>query len=500
MKPKNIIITILITCIAGVILFLCNTAEKVLGDAPSNFQVYLNGEKIGVISNKEELYTLIDQNQSEIKVKYGVDNVYPPTDLKILKTNSYVAKVDNVSDIYERIEEADDFAIRGYVIHIKDDSKEFNVYVLDKEVFYNAAKRFVNAFLNEDEYNKYINNTQETIVDTGRIIDNMSFLENISITEEYISVNETIYTDEIDLTQYLLFGSEPDTKVYTIKLGDTIESISEENKLNVEEFLIANTNYKSEDSLLRVGDKVNVTLIDPQLTFVYELSEVKDEIAYYEKTRVADNTKYTTYSEITTPGQNGINRVKEKYTVTNGERSQGVEIVETTVIREVVNQVTTYGTRYMGGIGTGGYNPVVTTGDWAWPTNQGYVITSYRGWRWGRMHQGIDISGAGNFGSPIYAAADGVVVLAFNGCPSFGSGYGDTCGGGMGNNITLEHSDGYSTRYAHLHQTLTVKLGQKVKKGDVIGYMGNSGSSTGYHLHFEAKLNNVNFDPLDLYR
>ena len=59
-----------------------------------------------------------------------------------------------------------------------------------------------------------------------------------------------------------------------MKLGDTIESVSEDNKLNVEEFLVANVNYKSANTLLRVGDKVNVTLIDPQLTFVYDLYEI----------------------------------------------------------------------------------------------------------------------------------------------------------------------------------------------------------------------------------
>lgn len=500
MNTKNKVITILITLIIGVVLLLSNMSKRLYEDVHTYYQVYLNGNQIGIIDNKDKLYELIDNSQSSIKEKYQVTNVYPPTDLKIVETNTYLSHVDNVEDVYEKIQEEDDFAVKGYVITIKGEDREYKVYVLDKNVFYNAAKRFVKAFLDEDEYDKYINNTQAEIVDTGRIIENMQFIEDISIKEDYISVNENIYTDELLLTHYLLFGSEPESKSYTIKLGDTIESISEANQLNVEEFLIANTKYKDESAVLRVGDKVDVTLIDPQLTFVYNLYEIKDEIVYYEKTTKLDNTKNVGYSEVTTPGINGIERRKETYSVTNGERSQEAEVKTIAVLQEVQNQVTTKGTKYVSSGISGIYNPVNTSGDFGWPTNQGYVITSYRGWRWGRMHQGIDISGAGNFGSPIYAVADGVVTYAFNGCPSRGSGYGDPCGGGMGNSINIDHGNGYVTRYGHLHQTVLVKVGQTVKKGQKIGYMGNSGSSTGVHLHYEVKYNGVNIDPLRLYR
>ena len=327
----------------------------------------------------------------------------------------------------------------------------------------------------------------------------MKFNEDITIKEDYISVNDTIFTDELELVHFLLFGSTPDTKTYTVKLGDTIDSISEENQLNVEEFLIANTKYKTSDSILRVGDKVDVTLIDPQLTFVYDLNEIKDEVVYYSKKNNPDNTKYVGYQEVTTPGINGIERRKETYSVTNGERSQEAQATTIAVIQEVQDQVTTVGTKRRDYI-QGGGTPVITTGDWGWPTNSGYVITSYRGWRWGRMHQGIDISGAGNFGSKIYAAASGTVTYVYTGCPSRGSGYGDPCGNGMGNQVTIDHGNGYLTRYGHLHASVQVKLGQKINKGQVIGYMGNSGSSTGIHLHYEVKYNNNNINPLSLYQ
>lgn len=497
---KSTIITTIITTIVGIILFLVSISNQVFDNANVFYQVYLNGNKIGVIDNTTDLYNLINSNQSAIKSEYNVENVYPPTDLKIIATNTYNSKTDSISQVYDKIEEEDDFTIKGYAITIKDDEKNFTVNVLDKNVFYDAAKRFVRAFLAEDEYERYINNTQKEIVETGRVIQGMRFLENITIKEAFISVNERIYTDELELSQFLLFGETPQSKSYTVKLGDTISSVSEDNELNVEEFLIANTKYKTSDALLRVGDKVNVTLIDPQLTFVYDLYEIKDETVYYQKEDpIYDKTKPTSYREII-PGQNGIDRYEEVYSVTNGERSQEAQVTKLKTIKEVKNQITTIGTKYSGGPISNAHDPVITGGYWSWPTNRGYVITSYRGWRWGRMHQGIDISGAGNFGSPIYAASSGTVTYAFNGCPSRGKGYGDSCGGAMGNSVNIDHGNGYVTRYGHLHQTLLVKVGDKVTKGQRIGYMGNSGSSTGAHLHFEVLYNGTNLDPMRLYR
>ncbi len=499
MNKKSKIITILITIMIGVVLLLSSIDSKTYDSASTYYRIYLNGNNIGVIDNKEQLYDLIDSSQSAIKSEYNVKNVYPPNNLKTVAVNTYRSDLNDVNDVYNKIEEQDDFTIKGYIVTIKGKDSKYTINVLNKDIFYNAAKRFVKAFLAEDEYEKYINNTQTEIVETGRIIEGMRFSENITLKEAYISVNDLIYTDEIELTRFLLFGDNPETKSYTVKLGDTIESVSEANKLNVEEFLIANNNYKSKDSILRIGDKVNVTLIDPQLTFIYDLYEIKDEVVYFEKKLEYDKNKPTTYKEITQAGEKGLDRYEEIYSVTNGERSQEAKVTKLATIIEPKNQITTIGTKRNDSIHHT-INPVVLEGYWAWPTNKGYVITSYRGWRWGKMHQGIDISGAGNFGSPIYAAADGVVTHVLNSCPSHGSGYGDRCGGAYGNAISINHQNGYTTKYAHLHQTVKVRNGQKVKKGDLIGYMGNSGSSTGAHLHYEVMKSGSNVDPMGLYQ
>ena len=119
------------------------------------------------------------------------------------------------------------------------------------------------------------------------------------------------------------------------------------------------------------------------------------------------------------------------------------------------------------GLGDGGSHEFSATG-WIWPT-QGVFSSGY-GWRWGRMHKGIDI--ANNVGTPILAARAGEVISA---------GWND---GGYGYLVEIRHSDGTLTRYAH-NSRILVRTGDQVNQGSVISLMGSTGRSTGPHLHFE---------------
>lgn len=118
----------------------------------------------------------------------------------------------------------------------------------------------------------------------------------------------------------------------------------------------------------------------------------------------------------------------------------------------------------------------------AWPISG--VVTSPFGTRWGRMHQGIDI-GAGS-GTPIHAAGSGTVFF---------------CGvmDGYGNVALIDHGNGMVTLYAHQSQ-LACSVGQRVGTGQVIGYVGSTGHSTGPHLHFETRVRGVAVDPMQYLR
>lgn len=123
-----------------------------------------------------------------------------------------------------------------------------------------------------------------------------------------------------------------------------------------------------------------------------------------------------------------------------------------------------------GGVPSVGVAPDFTPNPGAFITPMKGVFTSPYGWRWGRMHRGVDI--AAPIGTPIIASADGVVI---------GAGWNS---GGYGNLVELRHNNGWETIYAHTSKML-VKNGQRVKQGQVIALCGSTGDSTGPHLHFE---------------
>lgn len=501
LKKNDITKTILITSIIGVFLLIIGLATRDFDYANKVYQVYLNGNKLGLIKSKEELYALINEEQKEIKDTYQVDNVYPPNGFVIQEYNTYDDNITTAKDIYETIKNKDDFTVEGYTIKIKfkeEEKSDLILYVLDEKVFKEALTNVVTAFVDAEDFNNYINNTQDPIDEVGEIIENLYFEETITIKPSYISVNEKIFTNSTELTQYLLFGAGTSKKqYYTVKQGDTISSIAEASKLNPQEFLIANPKYKNENSILAIGDKVDVTLIEPVLTLVETIHSISDEEQDYEREENFDATKPLTFNEVTQPGITGISRITRNSQIVNGEPNQGVDKITAVTIREVQNEVVT-----KGGSRPSGYH-VDTGGAWGWPTNRPYVITSGFEYRWGSFHNAIDISGTG-MGSPIYAVKDGTVLVTEKGCANIGS-YRNQCGGTYGNHVIIDHHTGYYTMYAHLLQNVEVNDGDTVRRGQIIGYMGSSGSSTGAHLHFgvskgEPNNNGIWLNPWSLYR
>jgi murein DD-endopeptidase MepM/ murein hydrolase activator NlpD len=487
LKKNEIIKTAILTFIIVIIVIVVGITNRNQENATKYYQVYLNGNKLGLIADKNELYNLINEEQKDIKETYNVSNVYPPNGFNIEEYTTYSEDIEDVKTIYEKIKEEDDFTIEAYTVKIKFNSEEkedITLYVLNEDIFKEALTDVVTAFVDSDAFLDYINNEQEAIDDVGSIIEKMYFEETITIKKSLVSIHENIYTDANTLTQYLLFGSSQNQTTYIVQSGDTISSISENNKLNTQEFLIANPKYRDESSILAIGEKVNITLINPVLTLVEDLYVVEDSEQVYEKETVYDSSKDKSFSEVTTPGITGIVRTTRNKQVVNGEENQGSDPISTVTIREVQNEVTTKGGTKPT---TTTYNKVtgiyVDTGtDWGWPTNRPYQITSDFAYRWGSFHNGIDISGTGE-GSQIYAARDGVVYATNNTCANKGY-YGSRCGNSYGNYVVIKHDNGLYTMYAHMLKNINVSVGDTVTKGTIVGYMGSSGSSTGTHVHF----------------
>ncbi len=503
MKIKDKIIVFLLGII---ILTLCITTT-IFHDSnqiPKNvYQVYLDNQIIGLVENKEELLAMINEEQQDIKDTYKINTVYPPNGFKIEEYITYDEKISSPTEIYSKIQNASDFTIEGYIVTITkpkaegEKEEKIQIQVLDEQVFKDALETLVTTFVNEKDYKNYINNTQEEIKDVGSTIKHMYFEESVTIKKTYISVKEKIYTDKAELSQYLLYGDTTEKSGYIVQKGDTLATIANASKLNVQELLIANPSLRGENTILNIGERINNSIINPIMTLVEEVRVTEDvDIAYEKKVEVDNNLNYGE-SKIKQAGVTGKARTTQEMRVVNGERTQETTMINYVTLREKVDEITSVGPKSQV---TGNY---VDTGlDWGWPTNQPYIITTNYEYRWGEHHDGLDISGTG-FGSPIYAAREGTVVHTNSGCPKNGY-YGSSCGMGYGNYIVINHGSNFNVIYAHL-ASVNVSVGDKIKRGQVIGAMGNSGSSTGAHLHFgtykgDPLSRGSPFNPWSLYR
>ena len=245
---------------------------------------------------------------------------------------------------------------------------------------------------------------------------------------------------------------------YTVQVNDNVFAIAQGFGLKPETIVWANPELESRPDMLRVGQKLLVPPVDG-IFYTVQSGDTVEKIA---------KTYETTAEKIVGFEMNGL---AEPYTLTPGQ-----QIMLPDGRKKPPSFETIYPMTYVGkppkGAPTG-------SGRFAWPT-QG-VLTQ----RFWSGHAGIDI--ANRTGTPVVAADAGYVVLAGR----------DTWG--YGNQVLIDHGNGYLTRYAHL-DTILVKAGDKVSKNQKIGTMGNTGRSTGPHLHFEIIQNSVHRNPLGFLR
>lgn len=468
---KKVVGTIFLVIIIGLTIYL-SLFNKKSEDPRVYYNVYLKSELIGTVESKDELEKYINTKGKEIKEKYGVDQIYSPKDLEVVKSISFKKKIDTVEEIYNKINEKDAFTINGYKVKISgrtEEDEDLIIYVTEKEVLSSALEQVISAFVGKDRYNAYKAKEQDPIVTTGELIEDVYIDNKITTKEEKIPVNEKIYSDELELSRNLLFGEDQQYKKYKVKSGDTIQSILDKNEISIEEFLITNPEIKSEQSLLYEGQMVTINTINTKLDVVQTAHVVEDVETRYSVEEKIDATLLEGTTKKIQEGQNGINRVTQNVKTVNGVITY-VSPLSSEELKPATSEVWVVGSKVIPNVGS------LTI--WAWPTDNGYRITSEYAWRINpvnhmrEFHPGIDIAGLG-YGKPIYAANNGTVYIA-KGNSSYG------------NFVVINHNNGYYTLYAHMQRIHpNIKVGKTVSRGEIIGYIGSTGMSTGPHVHFE---------------
>lgn len=260
-----------------------------------------------------------------------------------------------------------------------------------------------------------------------------------------------------------IFDEDEFLKSISQQYIDTL-NINEENIISIR---VINDFELDKNILNSSRDRVVVCNSDEYLVEI--VTESDKEVSIKPKSVIINTNEMYIGSHKIEEGQVGVKSVTMRNTYINGKENKDL-IVREKVIRPVRDTIIYVGCK----------NPIEDNIAFLNHPTGGGIVTSQFGERWGDFHTGMDIGKS--VGESVEAATDGVVKEA---------GYNQF---GYGNLIVLEHGLGIETYYAHL-DTINIKLGDKVSKGDIIGTVGNTGISTGPHLHFELRVNGNAINP-----
>ena len=507
-----------------VILFcgiLLPSYSKIESTGVNSYEVYLNDKYVGILKSEEDAHNCLIEARREIAASAdelvlvdaeieckGLEQIRGSIDtdkevtaemVKILKSGvretlsraytlkigQYTVNMSSTDDVRTLLQAALDKYQdkRLFIAQIDfDDNREISVLTAKSvsaaeikeeavaEAKFNLQKFGsvgIYAFL-DDVFNHVESTREKSFDDFEQGITGMNFADPIEIVECYMPENSITELQKAvdDVTQ-----DAATPTVYEIKSGDTLSQISEKVNIPMDTLIAMNDSLEDENSLIQPGQELMITIPQPKL------SVDRTEVKYFEEDYEAEieyipnDDWYTTEKKTLQEPSAGHHNVMAEVTYHN-DKEVGSDYLKEEVTYEAVAKIVERGTKIppsyikpiVGGRLTSGF------GRRNRPTKG---ASSY--------HKGIDWATA--TGTAVMASSGGVVIKA-----GWGSGY--------GNVVYIQHPDGKVTRYGHLSKIL-VSAGQAVSQGQKIALSGNTGVSTGPHIHFEILVNGVQVNPFD---
>lgn len=416
----------------------------------TDYEYSYHGRPLGVVEEQRDVIEILELASEELSKEYGSSIVIDPeTDISFRPVVSSDREIDDQDTVLRRLTYMGE--INAQVAAIMVDGKPM-VIVENEEIAKAVLETIKDTYITDEDSVEY---------------EYIGFAEDVKI-EPYNTTLKNV-SGKTAAVQKLLSGGQAAVQ-YEIKDGDTLYDICVKNGLSMSDLETMNPGISK--GVLLPGDKINLQKVIPLLTIeTIEVSTYAEIIPH--KTEYENSSYYYKGEKaLKISGIDGKDSVTARITKRNGEVVEKEELKRERIVEprtEVIYK------------GTKNPPPTTGTGTFIWPTYG--VITSEYGYRWGRTHHGMDI--AGPTGTPIKAADGGVVTM---------SGWYH----GYGLSIIIDHGGGYTTLYAHNNANY-VSVGQRVYQGQNIAAMGNTGNSTGPHLHFEIRKYGSSVNPRYLF-
>ncbi|MDP4086073.1 MAG: M23 family metallopeptidase [Bacillota bacterium] len=348
-------------------------------------------------------------------------------------------------------------------------------YVRNREAAEQVVRKLELNFVTENELNKFDAMKSSLMDSFSPLKENESRLLDIHLSKNIVLQEANVSPDKImpieNAVALLLKGANQEIK-YRVQEGDVLGRIANNNGLKLAELLKLNPQL-TEKSLLMPGQEITITEPEPYVEVIVEKEVSQKETIPYSEEVINDPNLVKGESRVSQQGLAGVESVSYYETIENGKTVMK-ELTKKVILGQPIKQIVIKGSKVA---------PSRGEGIFIWPADGGY-ISSQMGYRWGRLHKGIDIARPSDY--TIKAADNGIVISA-------------GWDGSYGNKIVIDHQNGFQTVYAHL-SSIRVGVGETVQEGSPIGIMGETGDATGIHLHFEVYKNGILKNPLQYLR
>ncbi|KAB1438597.1 M23 family metallopeptidase [Candidatus Galacturonibacter soehngenii] len=505
---KRIKITYFVgACLSCLVMLIVNPVISNRGDRDGTFyRIVINGQEEGTVLEENVANDLVMQARKQIASE-SQDIVYMDYSYEIVPDKKIVGSVDNLDvvkdNVYQELKSCivatkqkaytikiDDFSItlpsKDAVISLLSEAKnkydqenQFSIDLIqeEKQELIALQPNIYKMSKSPNQTDKVTEGTQQTDANgqqpeatTGDLsgeavtedgILDISFEQKIEVVETYVQSEEIT---DLETAINLVTKDQEKNKIYEVISGDCLSVVAQKNNVSVSKIVEMNENL-DENTVLQIGDEIVVTVPEPELSVIVTEQTTYEEEYTLPVEYIENDNWFTTKQEVMQEGSSGFREVTAKLTQRNGKETNR-EIIEENIITEAIPKIIQIGTQEPPTF----IKPIT-----------GGRFTSGFGKRWGRMHKGVDW--ACPVGTAVKASCNGTVVSA-----GWSNGYG-YC-------ITIKHSNGMQTRYGHLSKIL-VSSGDKVSQGDKIALSGNTGRSTGPHVHFEIIVNGDQSNPLN---
>ena len=416
----------------------------------SLYEYSYNGTPLGYVKNKDDVLQITELVQNALAADKE-ENV-------VIDAKEDIT-FDRVSTFGKEITADDQDEILKRLTYMGDVDVEACAVFIDGTKVGSVQKEKVAAAVLKDIEEMYASGKSGSEIEEAVVVENVEFKTTNTRLGNILSEDEMVekLTTPVEKEQ-----------MHTAVAGETLESVATDHGIELKQLKKENPGVPNK---LAVGTAVVIRQTAPPLTVKITEKRTYEHTIKYETEKKKTKKLYKGDSQVKIDGKNGKSKRTERNVYVNGEKVDS-ELLDEQISKKPVTKVVM--------VGSAKRPPTIGDGQYDWPMKGGYVITSYFGARWGRMHEGIDMGCAS--GSYCYASDGGTVI---NACylPSYG------------NVVIIDHQNGDLTYYAHL-SGFAVSNGDKVYAGQLIAYTGNTGNSTGPHLHFGIKRNGSFINPM----